>query len=295
MWRMASFAMNWAPLPVRNFCKAAEAFLDMHGPSQVQTLQNDFKELFGDTGVLQELVNIYLQRVLEGRANDGDAVIGNDNLVITYSPKLTVRILKDRTDMFAFNQMSTNTILMNYPSNSLVLIDCEEPLRVDWYCLEEGADFDRFDSSLKIRHETTATCEKGSVLYVEARRRFPVMPARPSDTFAVLSGPRVNAQIVTFDADTLRPIGASMSSEISSTLCVMLDLVQPDQPDYPLDAVLALTRHPDHHVRWAAVAALGKHNRDVALDLIVQLKESDPHQFIRDAARLTLQRCAEAA
>jgi hypothetical protein len=233
--------------------------------------------------------------VLEGLANEGDPVIGNDNLIITYSSRLTVRILKDRTDMFAFNQASTDNILMNYPSNSLVLINCQEPLRVDWYCLEEGADFDRFDSSLKIRHEATETCENGSVLCVDARSRFPVMPARPGDTFAVLSGPRVNAQIVTFNADTLLPVGASMSSEISSVLCVMLGLVQPDQPDYPLDGVLALTRHPDHHVRWAAVTALGKHDRDVALDVIVRLKESDPHKFIRDAARRTLQNCAEAA
>jgi len=131
--------------------------------------------------------------------------------------------------------------------------------------------------------------------WVLARRRFPVMPARPSDTFAVLSGPRVNAQIVSFDADTLRPLGASMSSEISSALCVMLGLVQPGQTDYPLDAVLGLTRHPDHHVRWAAVTALGKHSRDLALEVIFRLQESDPHKFIRDAARLTLQRCAEPA
>jgi hypothetical protein len=121
------------------------------------------------------------------------------------------------------------------------------------------------------------------------------MPARPSDTFVVLSGPRVNAQIVTFHAESLFPVGASMSSETSSVLCVMLGLVQPGQPDYPLEAVLALTRHADHHVRWAAVTALGKHDRAVALDVIVRLTQSDPHAFIRDAARRTLQRCEEAA
>lgn len=287
--------MDWAPLPMREFCKSAERFLEIHGASQVQALQNEFQKVFGDRRILEELANSYLQRVLAGQANEGDSVIGNDNLIITYSPKLTVRILKDRTDMFSFNQASTNNILMNYPSNTLVLINSREPLVVDWYCLEEGADFDRFDASLKIRHEATQTCGNGSVLHVEARRRFPVMPARPSDTFAVLFGPSVNAQIVTFNAETLRPVGASMSSEISSALCVMLGLVQPDQPDYPLDAVLALTRHPDHHVRWAAVTALGKHDRNVAFDRIVQLKESDPHQFIRDAARRTLQHCEEAS
>ena len=287
--------MDWAPLPVREFCKAAERFIEIHGASQVQALQNDFQKIFGDRRVLEELANAYLQRVLAGQANAGDSVIGNDNLIITYSPMLAVRILKERTAMFSFNQASMNNILMNYPANTLVLINSREPLVVNWYCLEEGADFDRFDSSLKIRHEATETCGNGSVLYVEARRRFPVMPARPSDTFAVLSGPSVNAQIVTFNAETLRPIGASMSSEISSALCVMLGLVQPGQPDYPLDAVLALTRHPDHHVRWAAVTALGKHDRDAALDRIVQLKESDPHTFIRDAAGRTLQHCEEAS
>ena len=70
------------------------------------------------------------------------------------------------------------------------------------------------------------------------------MPARFSDTFVVLSGPRVNAQIVTH-AGSLLPVGASMSSGTRSVLCVMLGLVQPGAPDYPFEAVLALTGHPD--------------------------------------------------
>lgn len=247
---MARFAMDWAPPRVLDFCKAAEELLEADGPAQVQKLQNDFRKLFSDYSVMRELVNAYLQRVLDGKVNNGDAVIGNDTLIITYSPTLTVRILKDRNDMFAFNQTPTSNVLMNYPSNSLVL---------------------------------------------EARRRFPVMPTRAGDTFTILSSATVNAQIVTFDANTLRPVGASMSSDTNSAVCVMLGLVQPDQPDYPLDEVVELTRHPDHHVRWAAVTALGRHNRDVTLDIIAQLKERDPHKFIRDAARLTLQRCVEAA
>lgn len=292
---MTSFAMNWAPQRFKDFCRHAESFLEVHGASQVHMLEDDFKQLFGDRRMLRELVNAYLGRVLEGLANDGDSVIGNDNLIITYSSQLTVRILKDRTDMFAFNQAAPKHIFMSYPADSLVLIHSREPLRVDWYCLEEGADFDRFDASLKIRHDTTEMWENGSVLRVDARRRFPVMPARPSDTFAILSGPRRNAQIVTFDPATLRPIGASMSSEIGSALCVMLGLLEHDRPDYPRAAVLALIRHPDHHVRWAAVTALGRHDRKLALDVIVRLRDADPHKFVRDAARRTLQRCAEAA
>jgi hypothetical protein len=58
VWQMAIFAMDWAPMRVRDFCKAAEQFLEAGGPSQVHMLQNDFKELFGDMGLLQELVNI---------------------------------------------------------------------------------------------------------------------------------------------------------------------------------------------------------------------------------------------
>jgi hypothetical protein len=127
---MASFAMDSAPVRMRDFCRAAEQFLETGGPSQVHILEDDFKALFGDIGLLQELVNIYLRRVLDGLANEGDSVLGIDNLIIAYSPRLTVRILKGRTDMFAFNPASTNNILMNYPSNSLVLINCREPLRV---------------------------------------------------------------------------------------------------------------------------------------------------------------------
>ncbi len=291
---MARFSMDWAPGQIQAFCQAAEAFLKIGGPSQVQALEEDFRKLFGNPEVLQDIGNTFLKRVLSGEANEGDAVLGNDNLVITYSADLTVRILKERSDVFAFGQKPTSDIITNYPSNTLILIHCEEPIDVDWYCRAEGADFDRYDATLKICREATQTCTNGDVLYVDAKNRFPVLPARSRDTFVVLSGAAVNAQIVSFDRGTLGPVGASMSAETSSVLCVMLDLVQPGQPDYPVNAVLGLTAHPDHHVRWSAVTALGKHDRAAALNVITGLAGNDPHPFIRDAARRTLQRCEEA-
>jgi hypothetical protein len=285
---MLSFSMEWAPSQILDFSTSAEAFLQANGPHHVQALQNEFQDVFGNPCVLRELGNTYLKRVLSGLADNGDPVIGNDSLVLRYSPALTLRILKDRSDVHAFGAKPADNIVTNYPANTLILINSSEPMTVEWFCREEGADFDRFDSTLKIRHEATVTYQNASVLYVDARKRFPVLPARRDDTFVVLAGAAVNAQIVSFDTQTLRPVGASMASDISSVLCVMLDLLDARQSVYPLDAVVDLTRHADHHVRWAAVCALGKHSRGLALDIVNTLAIDDPHRFVRDAAQRTL-------
>ncbi|WP_181259121.1 HEAT repeat domain-containing protein [Pseudoduganella armeniaca] len=272
----------------------AQAALRQHGPDHLATLAEPLRALFGRPGMLEELVNCYLRRVLDGTMHGGDASVQVDMLLLCHAPVLSLRVIKDRADVASLAVRPWRDTLVNYPANTLILVRGGAPVTVDWYCLQPGATFDVFDASLAIRYESTERYADGSLIQVDARRRFPVLPEGRGVTWIALASAPVNAQIVSFERDTLRPLGASMASEDHSVLCVLLDLLEPHAPDYPLAAVLALTAHPDHHVRWAAVTALGRHDGAAALGVVRALAAGDSHRFVRTAARRTLERLAAA-
>jgi hypothetical protein len=286
--------MQWAPEPVRAFVMQARAALQQHGPDHLPSLAEPMRALFGRPGVLEELVDCYLRRVLDGAMHGGDPCIQVDMLLLCHGPALSLRVIKDRADVASLAALPWRDTLVNYPSHTLILPRGGAPVTVDWYCLRPGASFDVFDATLAIRHETTERYAEGSLISVDARRRFPVLPEGQGVTWIALASAPVNAQIVSFDRDTLRPLGASMASEDHSVLCVLLDLLAPHAPDYPLAAVMDLTAHPDHHVRWAAVTALGRHDGAAALPIVRALAAGDSHRFVRTAARRTLERLAAA-
>lgn len=286
--------MQWAPPPVREFVDAAHAALLRHGPDHLPCLADALRTLFDRPGLLAELVDCYLRRVAAGALDSGDPCIQVDMLLLCHAPALSLRVIKDRADVASLAARPWQGTLVNYPANTLILVRGGAPVTVQWYCLQPGAQFDVFDATLAIRPDGTQTCGDGSLIEVDARRRFPVLPEGQGATWIALASAPVNAQIVSFDRDTLRPLGASMASEEHSVLCVLLDLLDPQASDYPLAAVTALTAHPDHHVRWAAVTALGRHDGAAALDIVHTLADADRHRFVRSAARRTLARAATA-
>lgn len=287
-----SIFMQWAPEPIRAFVVQAQAALRRHGPDHLARLAAPMQALFGRPGVLEELIDCYLRRVLTGAMHGGDPSVQVDMLLLCHTPALSLRIIKDRADVTSLAREPWRDTLVNYPANTLVMVRGGAPVTVDWYCLAPGASFDVFDATLAIRHESTERHGDGSLIQVDARRRFPVLPEGQGVTWIALASAPVNAQIVSFERETLRPLGASMACEDHSVLCVMLELLAPGTPDYPLAAVLDLTRHPDHHVRWAAVAALGRHDGAAALGIVRSLAASDSHRFVRTAAQRTLDRLA---
>jgi HEAT repeats len=283
--------MQWAPPAIAGFVGEAHAALERHGPDHIAALAPRFRELFAQRTVLSELVNACLQRVLSGAMDNGDPAVNIDMLLMCYSPVMTLRAIKDRPDVPSFSAKPWRAALMNYPANTLILVVTPQPITVQWYCLDAGADFDVFDSTLRIRSDGSETVGNGDLIHVEARRRFPLLPERSDALYIALGSAPVNAQVVSFDPVTLAPLGASMASEDHSVLCVMLGLLDARRPDYPLAAVSDLTAHPDHHVRWAAATALGKHSRHAALQVVQDMAAHDRHKFVRDAALRTLQHC----
>ena len=286
--------MQWAPPAIAGFVREAHTALERHGPEHIPVLAQRFRELFSQPALLSDLVNACLSRILAGAMDNGDPAVNIDMLLMCYSPVMTLRVIKDRPDVPSFSTKPWRAALMNYPANTLILVVTPRPITMQWYCLAPGADFDVFDASLQICRESDATVGNGELIHVEARRRFPLLPEQGDAIYIALSSAPVNAQVVSFDPVTLAPLGASMASEEHSVLCVMLGLLDPRRPDYPLAAVSDLTAHPDHHVRWAAATALGKHSRNAALHVVRDMAAHDRHKFIRDAACRTLQHCGGA-
>jgi hypothetical protein len=289
-----NISMEWAPESVTDFVTRAENFLLTRGPDDLYLLAPDFTKLFSRRETITTIVNRYLQRIVDGVMEDS-VLIGKDSLMLRYAPHMALRVIKDRADVSAFSAQPTNYQLTNYPSNTLILFLTPDPVPVDWYCLEEGASFDQFDASLKIKHESHEVYQPLSCMYVDAAKRFPVFPQRDGNIYVVLSTAPACTQIVSFEDGTLRPIGASMSSDITSIICVMLNLIKERGQVGAIDAIRELVGHRDHHVRWAATTALGKFDRYAALDVVRRLAADDPHKFIRDAARRTLAIAAGAA
>jgi hypothetical protein len=289
-----NISMGWAPESITDFVARAEQFLLIHPSDDLPLLEPEFTRLFSQRKTITTVVNQYLQRIVDGNLEDS-ALIGKNSLMLRYAPHMVLRVIKDRADVSAFSAQPTSYQLTNYPSNMLVLFVTADPVEVDWYCLEEDASFDRFDASLKIKHESHQVCKPLSCIYVDAAKRFPVFPQRDGNIYVVLSAGPACSQIVSFDESTLRPLGASMSSEITSIICVMLDLIKERGNGDAIDAIKELVDHPDHHVRWAATTALGKFDRSSALNVVRRLAAEDPHKFIRDAALRTLAMAEGAA
>lgn len=286
--------MHWAPPAIAGFVREAHTALERHGPDHIPALAPRFREIFGQPALLAELVNACLARILAGAMDNGDPAVNIDMLLMCYSSVVTLRMIKDRPDVPSFSAKPWRAALMNYPANTLILVVTPRPITVQWYCLAPGADFDVFDASLRIRHEGSETVGNCELIHVDARRRFPLLPEQGDVIYIALGSAPVNAQVVSFDPVTLAPLGASIASEDHSVLCVMLGLLDPRRPDYPLAAVSDLTAHADHHVRWAAATALGKHSRNAALQVVCEMAAHDRHRFIRDAASRTLQHCGGA-
>jgi hypothetical protein len=286
--------MEWAPESVTDFVARAEQFLLTRGPDQLYLLAPEFTKLFSRRETITAIVNQYLQRIVDGVLEDS-ALIGKDSLMLRYAPHMVLRVIKERADVGAFSAKPSGYQLTNYPSNTLILFVTDRPVEVDWYCLEEGASFDQFDASLRIRHESHEVFAPLSCMYVDAARRFPVFPQRDGNIVVVLSTSPACTQIVSFDDVTLRPLGASMASDITSIICVMLDLIKERGNAGAVDAIRELVQHPDHHVRWSATTALGKFDRGAALEVVRKLAAADPHKFVRDAARRTLAMAEGAA
>jgi hypothetical protein len=289
-----NISMEWAPESVTDFVSRAEQFLLTRGPDKLYMLEPDFTPLFSRRETMTAIVNAYLQRIVDGWMEDS-ALVGKDALMIRYAPHMVLRVIKDRADVSAFSAQPTSYQLTNYPSNSLVLFVTQESVEVDWYCLEEGASFDQFDASLKIKHESRQVCPPLSCIYIDAAKRFPAFPQRDGNIYVVLSGAPACTQIVSFEDVTLRPLGASMSSDVTSIICVMLELIRERGNGQAIGAIRELVDHRDHHVRWSATTVLGKFDGSSALEIVRKLAVQDPHKFIRDAARRTLAMAEGAA
>lgn len=280
--------MSFAPAPMMAFAEHAERYLLEYPDAPLSDLTDGLKEVFQAPGALSSLVNSYLQTVLDDPAFSGDGLVGESLFTLWYSDILALRLVRDRVDVFSFSPKTTTNTLASYSSDALVMFMRPGVTMLDWYRLADGASFDRVDETLEISHHRTEHVEPGDVVFVNAALEFPNFEILDGDYCIVLTARKPVAQVVSFDAQSLRPLGASMACITASTLCTMLDLTRELSASAPIEPLSQLAHHKDHHVRWSATRALWRHDRSAAVNVMQALASKDPHPFVRRAAKAGL-------
>lgn len=164
------------------------------------------------------------------------------------------------------------------------------------YVLPQGAANDVVDPSIELALTETRSFGPGDVMARDGRRDIIDFDLEPSCPMVIL---RLQLALFgglewMFDRSTLRPVGASSLNPTHShltSLAYAASLLGDASSIEPLE--LALT-HSNHAVRWAAVQAIGRLDRDAALKALGKLSQ-DSHPHVRRSATRMLERAGQPA
>lgn len=160
-------------------------------------------------------------------------------------------------------------------------------LHYDRYRLPANYRNDVFDPSLRLEPAGSGVTRPGAILQLlSAEYAYDFRVEQPTLVAKFTSAPFHTLEWL-FSKDSLRPWQAN-DSELSSTqLRVAAYILGKLAHQSSLEPLLAMTRHPHHAVRWAAIQAVGRLSRTEALTQL-QRAQADPHPHLRRAAAKTL-------
>ncbi|HZG08127.1 MAG TPA: HEAT repeat domain-containing protein [Allosphingosinicella sp.] len=167
------------------------------------------------------------------------------------------------------------------------------PLSGTRYSIQQKVDFDKFDPSAILQSDGEWLLEPGQSLVVEAGKQIASVTDASGARFLSLSLPPRWSLEWLFDRETMRPVAQSAAHVDDSQLVTCLELAGWLRDGDTEEAILALTRHRAHFVRWKAIQALGALNPSSAMPLVVSAAGNDPHPAVRRAAAATLSRHSE--
>lgn len=167
------------------------------------------------------------------------------------------------------------------------------PLEVEAYTEGPVARDDVFDPARRLIPEAPRTLVRGEVLGLVAGRD--VIVPRPSVStviVAAITGP-VRTLRWLYDATTRQAVRTIAGDPTASRLELVAQLLAELGGAAAAPALLQMTQHSAHHVRWGALRALARVDTEAAL-VRLRLAADDPHPHVRTAARRTLTRLEEA-
>jgi len=162
------------------------------------------------------------------------------------------------------------------------------------YLLPQGTANEVVDPDIQLELAETRTFGPGEVMVRDGRSDIIDFELQPNRPIVVL---RLQLALFgglewMFDRSTLRPVGANSLNPTHShltSLAYAASLVGDSSSIEPLELALS---HPNHAVRWAAVQAIGRLDRNAALRALGKLSD-DPHPHVRRSAARMLERAGQ--
>lgn len=159
------------------------------------------------------------------------------------------------------------------------------PLEGERYTQDVAPDPEVMDPSYALTRRGGFTLHRGETLHLRPRRDVVDLAARLEDRLAlVLDGPHALTQQWVYARSTRLPVSSVAADPHDARLEAAMRLLRVLGHTGGAPAVLALTEHPAHFVRWTAI------RHALALDpaqgrLRLAAAVDDPHPHVRAAAR----------
>jgi hypothetical protein len=191
-----------------------------------------------------------------------------------------------KLSLWMFEQ--TSQYIHSASAHSLYTPTGATALQYDLYRLPDSLDRSVFDRSARLALERSGQCVRGEVLGINAdsivvdfRIGTPVVVFRLDSEFQYPVEWLFHRDLSSWQAND-----ASLSStQLRVGAYVLGRLSNPTSAD----ALVSLTKHAHHSVRWAAIQALSRISRTETIECLKRAL-SDPHPHIRRSAASTLAR-----
>ena len=214
----------------------------------------------------------------------------NESLSFHYDNNFHIRLTDTATNVFDVVQKydSEEKTLVNGACHLMMAFITKSPMTLNRYELSEGHNFDVFDKDCKLtlkssekvipykRYEVNGYSEVIGFDNIGNEGALLVMNSRP-----------VLSQQCEFDRETLKIMGASISSVDVSIILSILEQLSRYRHSESTDVVKKLLNNPSHYIRWAAIKCLSQLSPEESINYIREAK-SDKHPHIRDAANRTM-------
>lgn len=180
--------------------------------------------------------------------------------------------------------------LYTFPMNSLIAPVGESVLDYDLYDLPSTYRNNVFDREVQLAYKNSSSARFGDI--VSTNGTTTVIDLRLTRPVGVLKFliPNPDTLQWTFDRKTrmaVQPISATATGSELSFMAQVLGVLKNGES---ADKLIRLSKeHPQHHVRWEAIKALGKINPQQGL-VAIKAAVNDVHPHIVAAAKRTLAR-----
>lgn len=247
------------------------------------SLADDLRALVFDTDVLTHVATNHLRAISANPAHE--SVMWEPHyLVLAYGPGWQLRVgLYQHSSEFIYSM----------PQHMIVAIVGNETLVADHYALPSSIDNEVFDPKLKLGEPVRKRHMHGDVVMIDGRHDvFDVVIEKPV-LVVKLSTTVHQALQWAFDRMSRRAIQAIAADPVDSELVSMARALGAMARPTGTPALVDLTHHPRHFVRWAALQALGRTSPEL---LIPRLESAlqDTHVHVRQAAQSALKRLLAA-